>query len=85
MRQRKQIPALYQTGTYGIVDLDQNFLTAIHSVCHAITLAGYDPYSQLTGYLMTGNELYITRKEDARSLAASLDKEKIHTYIKNYL
>lgn len=76
---------LHQTGMYRIVDLDQDFLTEINKVCHAIALAGYDPYSQLTGYLLTGNDLYITRKEDARALVASLDKEKIHTYIKNYL
>ena len=76
---------LHQTGMYRIVDLDQDFLTEISKVCHAIALAGYDPYRQLTGYLMTGNERYITRKEDARALVASLDKEKIHTYIKNYL
>ena len=32
---------------------DPAFVKAITSICDSLTAAGYDPYSQLTGYLLT--------------------------------
>lgn len=34
--------------------------------------AGYDPYSQLYGYLSTGNIAYITRRSDTGNLTKML-------------
>ena len=47
--------------------------------------AGYNPYEQLYGYLTTGNESYITRKGDARTIVAELDREQIWNYIEPYI
>lgn len=50
----------------------------------SMALAGYEPYEQLTGYLKTGSDLYITRKGNARAkiklLKTSFIKEEIQKY-----
>jgi len=50
-------------------------------VVGALSEAGYDTYSQLYGFLETGDATYITRRRDARSLVQSIDKEQLRTYI----
>ena len=46
--------------------LDAEFDARIKGIIQAITAAGYDPYSQLYGYITTGKDEYITRKGNAR-------------------
>lgn len=41
----------------------------------------YDPYAQLAGYLETGDDSYITRKDGARDAIKLLDKEEIRAYL----
>ena len=53
----------------------------IGKVSAALVTAGYDPIAQLTGYLQTGDDTYITRTGDARSIIRTLDKEQIATYV----
>ena len=53
----------------------------IGKVSTALVAAGYDPIAQLTGYLQTGDDTYITRTGDARSIIRTLDKEQIATYV----
>ena len=65
--------------------LDDAFIDQVESVCSSIAAAGFDPYSQLTGYLRTGNDRYITRTGNARSIIATLDKAKLQVYVKLYL
>ena len=45
------------------------FRETISEIVSAIKEAGYDPYEQLVGYLKTGQEYYITRTRNARTLA----------------
>ena len=73
------------TGLFKIEDFDPDFIQKIESICKSITLAGFDPFSQLTGYLLTGQDYYITRTGDARSMIMTLEKEKIQSYVKQYL
>ena len=73
------------TELFRIEAFDIDFITKIESICKSISLAGFDPYSQLTGYLLTGNDFYITRTGDARAIIETLEKEKIQTYIKTHL
>ena len=47
----------------------------------ALTNAGYDPYAQLTGYLQTGDETFITRNGNARAIIKTLDIKQISKYI----
>lgn len=63
---------------------DPEFVSAIISVCNRISEAGYDPYSQLTGYLLTGNDAYITRSGNARAIIATLDRDQIQLYVKQH-
>ena len=53
----------------------------IHIVVKALKNAGYDPYAQLTGYLETGDDSYITHKDGAREAIKLLDKEVIRAYL----
>lgn len=60
---------------------DALFQQTIIEIVEAIKDAGYDPYDQLVGYLKTGEDYYITRKRDARSLIKTLDKEQIEAFV----
>lgn len=53
----------------------------ISEITSALSAAGYDPCAQLTGYLQTGDETYITRKGNAREIIRTLDKEMVSQYI----
>jgi len=44
--------------------------------------AGYDPYAQLSGYLQTGEDTYITRYGNARQKIALIKKKVIDEYVK---
>ncbi len=57
------------------------FEKCISEISQALSAAGYDPCAQLTGYLQTGDETYITRKGNAREIIRTLDKEMIARYI----
>ena len=60
---------------------EQVFRETISEIVSAIKEAGYDPYEQLVGYLKTGQEYYITRTRNARSLIKSLEREQIQQYV----
>ena len=61
--------------------MKDKFEETIDYVVTVLKDAGYNPYEQLYGYLNTGNESYITRKGNARTLVAELDREQIWDYI----
>ena len=73
------------TGIYQRVDFDKEFLEKILSICNSITIAGLDPYSQLTGYLLTHEDYYITRTGNARTMIGTLKHSDIEAYVKKYL
>lgn len=52
------------------------------SIVESIKEAGYDPYSQLCGYLQNGDPSYITRKGNARQLISSLDQAMLKDLIR---
>lgn len=69
----------------GASNLEQaEFDKRISEIMSALSAAGYDPCAQLTGYLQTGDETYITRKGNARELICTLDKEMIARYIEEH-
>lgn len=65
-------------------EFDDVFLKKIENICKSIEQVGLDPYSQITGYLLTGNDRYITRTGDARTTISSLENDKIQAYVKTY-
>ena len=49
----------------------------------AIRDAGYVPYDQLTAFLKTGDERYITRRDNARILIREVDQKELQKYLKH--
>ena len=60
---------------------DKEFEKAMDIIATAITDAGYNVREQLTGFLLTGDPTYITRRNDARTLIKSIDQEQLRRYI----
>lgn len=50
------------------------------SIVSSLREAGYDPFSQITGYLQTGDLTYITRSGDARQLISKMDKSLLQEF-----
>ena len=46
-------------------------------VYNALVLKGYDPITQLVGYVLTGDPTYITIFNNARSLICRLERDEI--------
>lgn len=53
----------------------------IRIIAEAIKSGGYDVHDQLTGYLLSGDETYITRRDNARALISTLDMYNIRTFV----
>ena len=49
----------------------------IHSVYSALTEKGYNPVSQIVGYVMSGEPTYITSHKGARSLIMKVERDEI--------
>ena len=55
-------------------------------VYRSLESRGYNPVSQIIGYLITGDPGYITSFEDARNKIVSFDREKIlEIVLKDYM
>ncbi|HEX3015926.1 MAG TPA: IreB family regulatory phosphoprotein [Desulfobacteria bacterium] len=52
----------------------------------ALKEKGYDPINQLVGYLLSGDPVYITSHNNARTLIRKLERyELLEELVKNYL
>lgn len=60
---------------------EQEFTKTMEHIVLSLEQNGYDPYEQLTGYVITGELHYITRKGNARDLISSLDMLKVKSYV----
>ncbi len=65
--------------------MKDKFEETIDYVVTVLKEAGYEPYDQLYAFVSTGNDSYITRKGNARSLVAELDREQIWKYIEPHI
>ncbi len=72
------------TERYKDTGLAPAFLADMSRVIDALKVTGYEPYDQLTGYVRTGNELYITRHGNARDIVKGMDQRDIKTFLKHY-
>jgi len=59
-----------------------NFEIRMKEIIQSISDAGFDPFSQLYGYLTTGKEEYITRTGNARELIKTLNWQQVWDYVK---
>lgn len=60
----------------------------IHQVYEALSEKGYNPVSQIVGYIMSGDPTYITSYKNARSLIMKVERdelveEMLKEYVKN--
>ena len=72
------------TGKYQDPHLDNEFMAAMSEVYMALQEAGFEPFDQLTGYVRTGNDQYITRRHNARKIVTEMNPEMIKQYLKRY-
>ena len=58
----------------------------LFEVSEALKERGYDPISQIVGYLMSGDPGYISSHKDARNIMTSIDRSKIlEVLLKEYI
>lgn len=60
----------------------------IKDVYEALTVKGYDPISQIVGYIMSGDPTYITSYNGARSRIVKVERDElleelVKCYLKN--
>lgn len=58
-------------------DRDDSAEAIIMNVYAALRAKGYDPITQLVGYLISGDPTYITNYQGARSLVCRLERDEI--------
>ena len=58
----------------------------LKNVYESLVEKGYDPISQIVGYILTEDPTYITNHNNARSLICKLDRDEVmNILIRNYL
>lgn len=62
--------------------MEKNENALMERIETAIRDAGYVPYDQLTAFLKTGDDRYITRRDNARVLIQQVDQKELRTYLK---
>ncbi|OQB13243.1 MAG: hypothetical protein BWY15_01873 [Firmicutes bacterium ADurb.Bin193] len=58
-------------------NLDNEARTIILTVYKALTEKGYNPISQLVGYILSGDPTYITSHNGARALIRKLERDEL--------
>lgn len=58
----------------------------LKTVFDALQEKGYNPYSQIVGYILSEDPTYITTHNNARSLIRRIDRDELlSALVKNYL
>ncbi|MDO5409234.1 MAG: IreB family regulatory phosphoprotein [Lachnospiraceae bacterium] len=58
-------------------DNESDVEKVLESVCHAMLEKGYNPQSQIVGYIMSGDPTYITSHNGARSMIMKVERDEI--------
>lgn len=66
----------------GVITMNDDEKQILNEVIAALQSKGYDPYGQIYGYIKTGNELYITSKDDARNKIKKVSDAALEQYLK---
>ena len=69
-------------------DNESDVEKVLEAVCHAMMEKGYNPQSQIVGYIMSGDPTYITSYKGARSMIMKVERDELveellKEYIKN--
>lgn len=75
------------TSLFSLSDIENAMVSkTLIEVYRSLEGRGYNPTSQIIGYLITGDESYITSFENARSKMTNLDREKVlEIILKDYM
>ena len=67
-------------------DKSQEVKEIVTRVYEALKIKGYDPISQIVGYILSDNPTYITSYNGARSLIAKLERDELlDEIVKSYI
>ena len=66
----------------GVITMNDDEKQILKEVIAALQSKGYDPYGQIYGYVKTGNDLYITSKDDARNKIKKVSDAVLAQYLK---
>ena len=67
-------------------DKESDLRQTLFDVYQALAEKGYNPISQIVGYLLSGDPTYITNYKGARTTMSRLDRDEVlQTLIKFYL
>ena len=61
--------------------MENSFQKIIDHIISTMQEEGYDPYEQLCAYAATGNDAFITRKNNARLLISKIDRLQLLEYL----
>ncbi len=68
------------------LDREKEVHEIISGVYEALKIKGYDPISQIVGYLISGDPTYITSYNGARSMIVRVERDElIEELVKNYI
>lgn len=76
-----------RTMTFSIKDEQANEMKkTLLTVYDALKEKGYNPVSQIVGYILSEDPTYITNHNNARSLIRKIDRDELlQTLVKEYL
>ena len=60
---------------------NQNEIKQLYEIANAMKKAGYDPYEHIYGYWKTGQILYVTRTDGARTKIQSISMDSIREFL----
>lgn len=67
-------------------DHEKEMKSTLKDVYNALSEKGYNPTSQIVGYLLSEDPTYITTHNNARSLIRRIDRDELlQSLVKNYL
>ena len=72
----------YQFG----VNRDEYIRSLVKEVYEALKEKGYNPVSQIVGYIMSGDPSYITSHKNARAVIRKIDRDELlEALVKGYI
>lgn len=67
-------------------DHEREMKSTLCAVYNALNEKGYNPISQIVGYILSEDPTYITTHNNARSLIRKIDRDELlQSLVKNYL
>ncbi len=74
------------TRKFNVISKDSQTKEILSAVYEALRVKGYDPISQIIGYIVSEDPTYITNYNGARSLICRLDRDELlQELLRSYL